>query len=393
VKATSTFVLLVALPILAAGPAPAQAQSLGSELSTLLTEQRVTSPVFTPDPAAAAATRDTVAALFAVELSTLPIASSSGGFVYKLNPALGLVERASDGFGPFFTERLLRNSKGQASIGLSFQYSDFSALQGADLEAGTFPTNAARLAGSSTPFSVDTLSLELSGTTATGFASYGITERFAVGAAVPLASVRFKGTRMRTVNGATTLQSTRAASATGLGDITVQARYIVAGATLRGVSVGTDLRLPTGRAEDLLGSGDTAARIVGIGSWEEGRLAAHANGGFGFGGASRELFWSGATTFAASQHVTVVGELMGRRLSELALVSDVYQPHSLTPGIETMRWLTSERGVHTMFMVTGAKWNLAHSWLLNTSFLIRLTDAGLRARVTPSISIDYAFDR
>jgi hypothetical protein len=389
-KATSTFVLLV---LSAAATPPAHAQTLGAQLSTLLTEQRVTSPVFVPDPAAAAATRDTVAGLFAIELSTLPIASSSGGFVYKLNPALGLFERASDGFGPFFTERLLRNSKGQASVGVSFQYSDFSALQGADLETGTFPTNAARLAGSSTPFSVDTLNLELSGSTATGFASYGITDRLAVGAAVPFATVRFKGTRMRSVNGVSTLQSTRAASATGVGDITVQARYVVAGESLRGMSVGTDVRFPTGRAEDLLGSGELAARVVGIGSWEEGQLAVHANGGFGFGGASRELFWSTATTFAASQHVTVVGEIMGRRLSELSLVSDVYQPHSITPGIETMRWLTSERGVHTMFLVGGAKWNLSHSWLLNTSFLIRVTDAGLRARVTPSISIDYAFER
>jgi hypothetical protein len=389
VKATFTFVLLA---VLIAATTPAHAQSLGSELSTLLTEQR-TSSVFTPDPAAAAATRDTVAGLFAVELSTLPIASSSGGFVYRLNPALGLVERASDGFGPFFTERLLRNSRGQAAIGFSFQYSDFSALQGADLEAGTFPTNAARLAGTSTPFSVDTLSLEISGSTATGFASYGITDRLAIGAAIPLANVRFKGTRMRTVNGATSLQSTRAASATGLGDMAVQARYVIAGATPRGVSVGTDVRFPTGRDEDLLGSGHTAARILGIGSWEEGQLAAHVNGGFGFGGASREAFWSAATTFAASDRVTVVGELMGRRLSELSLVSDVYQPHSLTPGVETMRWLSSERGVHTMFLVGGAKWNLTRSWLVNTSFLIRVTDAGLRARVTPSISIDYAFER
>ena len=98
-------------------------------------------------------------------------------------------------------------------------------------------------------------------------------------------------------------------------------------------------------------------------------------------------------TFAAAPRVTVVGELMGRRLSELALVSDVYQPHSIVAGIETMRWPTSERGAHTVFLVSGAKWNVSRSWLVNTSLLMRVTDAGLRARVTPSISIDYAFER
>ena len=56
---------------------------------------------------------------------------------------------------------MLRNSRGQVSVGISFQFSRFSSLQGADLREGTFPTNAARVAGSQQPFSVDTLDLEL----------------------------------------------------------------------------------------------------------------------------------------------------------------------------------------------------------------------------------------
>ena len=85
-----------------------------------------------------------------------------------------------------------------------------------------------------------------------------------------------------------------------------------------GISVGGDLRLPTGRKEDLLGAGRATARALGIGWWEEGRLAAHVNGGIGVGGASRELFWNMATTFAAADRVTVVGEVMGRHLFQLS---------------------------------------------------------------------------
>ena len=384
---------LLVLCLTLAAARPAQAQSLVSQLGVLLTEQRATVPTFVPDVDAAVATATTVAGLFAVELSTLPLASSSGGFVYRLNPSLGLVERASDGFGPFFTERLLRNSRGQTSIGFSLQGAAFTSLQGADLTTGTFPTNAARLTGATQAFSVDTLNLELDGRSFTGFVSHGLTDRLAVGAAVPIVHVRFTGDRVRTVNGASTLMSSRSGSATGLGDVSVQGRYTVSGESLRGFSVGGDLRFPTGREEDLLGSGDMALRMLGIGSWEEGQLALHANGGVGVGGASREIFWSTATTFAVTPRVTVVGEVMGRRLSELSLVQDVYEPHPLIPGVETMRWLPNEPGIHTMFVVTGAKWNLASSWLLNTNLLIRVTDAGLRARVTPAISLDYAFER
>jgi hypothetical protein len=371
----------------------ADAQSLVSQLGGLLTEQRATVPTFVPDLDAAVATATTVAGLFSVELSNLPLASSSGGFVYRLNPSLGLVERASDGFGPFFTERLLRNSRGQTSIGFSLQGAAFTSLQGADLTTGTFPTNAARLTGATQAFSVDTLNLELDGRSFTGFLSYGVTDRLAVGAAVPLVHVRFSGDRVRTVNGVSTLMSSRSGSATGLGDASVQGRYTVSGEALRGFSVGGDLRFPTGREEDLLGAGETALRMLGIGSWEEGQLALHANAGVGVGGVSREIFWSTATTFAATPRITVVGEVMGRRLSELSLVQDVYEPHPLIAGVETMRWLPNDPGIHTMFVVTGAKWNLASSWLLNTNLLIRVTDAGLRARVTPAISLDYAFER
>jgi hypothetical protein len=372
--------------------ADAQAQSILAQLGTLLTEQRA-SGTFVPDPAAAAATTNTVASLFMVEVATLPTAASAGGFVYRLSPELGLFERASNEFGPFFTERTLRNGRGQASMGISYQFASFGSLQGADLGAGTFPTNAARGTGTVDPFSIDTLTLDFDSRSMTPFFTYGVTDRLAVGASVPIVSIRFSGQRMRMVNGTSSLQSRQAGSATGLGDIVVNGRYHLLGSDSRGFSVGADLRLPTGRQEDLLGTEGVSTRMLAIGSWEEGQLAVHANGGFGVGGVSREVFWSTATTFAASSRVTVVGELLGRYLSELTRVSDVYQPHPVMVGVETMRWLPSERGVHTMFVVAGAKWNIARSWLVNTSLLFRLTDVGLGADVTPAVSIDYAFER
>lgn len=371
----------------------ASAQSVGGSLSTLLTEQQQIGGLI-PDLAAAETTRDTVAGLFLTELSTLPVSSSSGGFVYRLNRQLGLVERASDAFGPFFTDRVLRNSRGQLTLGLGFQFNRFSSLQGADLESGTFPTNASRLAGTAQPFSVDMLELELRSNTTTLFTSFGITDRLALGGTLPITTVRFSGRRTRSIeNVATALQSSQRASATGLGDIAINGRYLLAGTGLRGVSAGADLRLPTGDESDLLGAGSTSLRMLGVATWEEGQIALHANGGIGVGGTSDEQFWNMAATFAATPRITVVGEVMGRRLSSLSRVSDVYEPHSLVVGVETMRWLPTQEGIHTTFLVTGAKWNLASSLLLNANLLMRLTDAGLRSRVTPSISLDYAFDR
>jgi hypothetical protein len=225
------------------------------------------------------------------------------------------------------------------------------------------------------------------------FFSYGITDRLSVGAVVPIINVKFSGQRTRNIAGQSLLQSRQSGSSTGLGDVGINTRFLVAGNGVRGFSVGADLRTPTGRELDLLGSGEAAGRMLAIGSWEDGQLAAHMNGGVGVGGASREVFWAVATTFAVTPRLTAIGEVMGRRLSELTRVNDVYQPHPVVVGIETMRWLPSERGLHTMYVVTGAKWNLFGSWLLNTNLLTRLSDTGLSARVTPSISLDYGFDR
>ena len=88
----------------------------------------------------------------------------------------------------------------------------------------------------------------------------------------------------------------KSGSATGLGDIIINGRYLVAGRGARAIAVGSDLRLPTGREEDLLGTADAALRFLGLGSWEEETLSLHVNGGFSLGGVSREVFWRTAFT-------------------------------------------------------------------------------------------------
>jgi hypothetical protein len=396
VRARGVVLAVLALSFVVSVTTTARAQSIGAGLSALLTEQTPPPPGYERDRAAAAATFGTVAGLFTVELTSIPVASSSGGFVYRFSPTLGTVERASDSFGPFFTERALRNGRGQFSVGLAYQFADFETLQGADLTSGTFPTNAARFRDALQPFSVDTLTLKLDVQTVTGFASYGVTDRLDVGVVVPITRLHFTGQRVNTLSPPlttqeiSTVQSSQSQSASGLGDLAVNARYRLTGRTGTGLAVGSDLRFPTGREEDLLGTGDTSWRLLGIGSWEHGRVAADANGGFGLGGVSREVFWAGAVTVTATPRVSLVGELIGRRLSKLTRLADVYQPHPVLAGIETMRWLPTETGLHTAYLVTGTKLNIYGRWLAKANLLTRLTDTGLKARFTPSIAIDYA---
>jgi hypothetical protein len=369
----------------------AGAQSLTTVLTRLLTEQQP-SGVFVPDAAAATATLETVAGLFSVELPTIPVASSSGGFVYKLNRTLGVVQRVSNGFGPFFTEAVLRGGQDQAGIGIRYQVARFTSLQGGDLTSGRFPTNATRRVGASEPFSVDMLELDLVARTISLVGSYGLSERLSVGGVLPVSNIRVQGRRLRDLNGEVIPQSNQTGSITGFGDLSGNVRYRLIDRGVSGVSIGGDLRLPTGSEQNLMGTGKVAGRLLGIGTWEERQLAVHVNGGVGVGGVSREVFYSAATTFALTPRLTVVGELMGRHLAELTRLQDVYQVSGQS-GLETMRWLPVERGLFTNFLNTGAKWNITGSWMLNANVLVRLSDVGLRARATPTLALEFDFQQ
>jgi hypothetical protein len=244
---------LLAIVAIGLTPDPAGAQSIAGGLLRLLTDQTPPPPGYVRDSAAAETTFRTVAGLFKVDLTSLPVATSAGGFVYRFSPTFGTVERTSDSFGPFFTERALRSGEGRLSLGLAFQHSGFNSLQGADITGGTFPTNTARFADQLQPFSVDTLSLTLEADTWTGFASYGVTDRLDVGIVAPVTRLRFSGRRSNTFFGETSLQSVQSGSATGLGDVSLNARYNLFGSGASGVAAAVDLRLPTGRDEQWWG--------------------------------------------------------------------------------------------------------------------------------------------
>lgn len=377
---------------LAATATPASAQSLTAQLSDLLVEQAAT-PGVPGDVAAAELTRDAIADLFSVELASMPASSSSGGFVYRLNRQLGAVERLSDAFGPFYSESVLRPGKAQTGVSVRYHRSHFTSLQGADLTNGTFPTTASRVVGAAVPFSVDTLDFSLDAQTLSMIGTRGLTDRWSVGAVVPFQSVSFRGRRTREADGRSVLQSSQSGRSSGVGDIALQTRYRVVDRGNTGLSMGADVRLPTGRSADLLGAGKTAGRILGIASVEEGRLALHVNGTAGVGGVSREGTYGLATTFAVMPRVTLIGEWLGRYVSQLSRLEDVYQPFVGVPGVETMRWVPVERGIHSSFAVLGAKWNIARSVLVNANVLIRINQSGFRAPVTPMLSLDWDVQR
>ncbi len=124
--------LLLAVCLLLTGAAvPASAQqSVTDVLTFLLTNRSIPTGDFVRDEQAAVETRDVLARFLSLELATIPVSSSAGGFTYRLDPALGMAVRSSDSFGPFFTERSLTTGRHQASFGIGYGSTSFDNIDG-----------------------------------------------------------------------------------------------------------------------------------------------------------------------------------------------------------------------------------------------------------------------
>jgi hypothetical protein len=374
-------------------PREARSQSVADVLTFLVTNQSVATGSIERDRDAAQATSDTISRALRANLATLPVTTSSGAFVYRLNPELGTVERATSSYGPFFVERALTAGLHQASIGLTFQHLRFTSLDGANLRDGSLVTTANQFVDERTAFDVDALTLAIDADIATLYGNVGISKRMEIGFAAPMIALRLDGSRKNTYRGRVFTQATAHATAIGLADMVVRTKYTVFDEDGAAVATAVDVRLPTGREEDLLGAGSTSLKFAAIGSLERGRTAAHANAGISVGGLARELDYGGALAIAATSRVTVSGEVLGRWLDSFGHIARVTAPHPRLVGVETIRLTPDASTLHVITLVPGLKWNVGDTWVLAANVSVPLTTGGLTSRFTPFVGLDYAFGR
>ena len=384
---TMTIALFV---LLAARVADAQ-QSVSDVLSFLVTNRSIPTGDFVRDEQAAIATRDTISKLLVLELATLP-SSSGGGFTYRLDPALGTVIRASDSFGPLFTERSLLAGRGRASFGMSFSSVSYDNIDGRSLRDGTLVSTASIFRGDTTPFDVETITLKFRTDTVTLNGTVGITDQLDISAGIPFIRLNLEGERVDNYRGQQLLQASGSASTAGLGDIVLRARYNMYHSGASGMAVGAEVRLPTGDEEDLLGTGSTSFTPRFIGSYEQDRVGIHGEVGYTLRGVSEALTYAGAVTAVAAPRLTLVGELLGRRLNAVGRLVETTLPHPRLAGVDTVRLTSSDETADRLLVVAGFKWNIASTWLLTANVLRPLTDVGLNASWVPSVTFDYWFD-
>ena len=389
-KHVTSFLLVILGGLLAASPAAAQT-TLRDALGVLMTNQAVQTADFEKDREAAEAASDTIARALLVNLTSAPISTSSGGFVYRFRPELGTVERASESFGTLFVERALTAGAGTFSFGAAASTISYRRLNGFDLRDDSLVTVANRFRDESAPFNTESLTLQLRASTITWFANVGVTDRLDLGVAVPLARVNFEGRRLNVYRGSQLVQATATGSASGLADIAIRGKYAFASGPFGAVAAAGEVRLPTGDDQNLLGAGSFSWRALLVASLERGPFSLHGNGGIARGGVSDEALMSGAASVAVHPRLTVTAEISSRHVSELRDFVLSSAPHPTIRGVDTLRLLAGPTATTLVTAVTGMKWNLSDTLVLGGHLLWSIRDRGLTAPFAPTVTFEYAF--
>ena len=373
--------------------AGAQGTSADDVVTFLVLNQAVPTGDFTKDAQAADATRATLVRSLLVELATFPITTAAGGFSYRFDPALGTLQRVSQGFGPFLLDRASTVGGGHGSVSLTYRSSVFSTLDGRNLRGGAFVTSANKFRDEPEAFDVDRLTLDMRTDTVTFLATYGITNRIDVGVAVPFVRLVIDGERSNTYRGSTRVQAQGRAESVGLADLPIRSKILLFDAVPARLSAAFDVQLPTGDPDNLRGSGQTSLKSAVLASVGSGDIELHLNAGLITGGLARQTFGGASVTASVGSALTISGEALMRHVAGPGGIQEVTEPHPLFAGVDTTRLLPAYDGTVTATLVAGVRWNVATTWLLNVYTLVPLTDTGLNSRPTPAFSIDYSFVR
>ena len=238
-------------------------------------------------------------------VSSIPISATTSGVTYSF--AGGAPVRTNVSSGPIFAERAQTLGRRRVLIGANASSIRFNSLRGVPLNSldFNFTHQDTDPPGIGNPileneFITVRTSLDVNVLATIAFATYGLTDRIDLGVAVPFVSTSVDGTSLGQIvpfgpNPAHYFSGTAQSpvltatanvngSAAGIGDVAVRAKINLSPdrSTGTGFAVMGDVRLPTGKEDDFLGSGSTSTRVLGIMSARYGDFAPHANGGFAF---------------------------------------------------------------------------------------------------------------
>jgi len=376
----------------------------------------------------------------------LPWGSSTVGFALDSENELRLPILRSKSFGPLFSETPFTGGRGSWSAVLTVQHLNWQRIDGQSLDAIAFEqsrdTTRRDLCLEDDCTSLRwTAELEYRTRAVVLGTSFGVTDRFDLGLTVPLVTAQISGRAFRSggfspqnPNGQIQAQISASGATTGLGDISLRGKVAFtkqqqpdAGSWQFGTS--GELRLPSGDADALTGTGSKSARFQFLGSFSSDPLSdsilrrtnLHFNVGYLVAGAgfsrgpafhiyeklplgttdvggdqytadfhtevSDEILFSAGFDSAVTDGITVAADLLTRTLVKGA----VYRPITFvdSQNKRNVQPFLDERSFMPITTAAfGAKARVARRWLATAYVLVSLGTSGLRPSWSPVLGLE-----
>jgi hypothetical protein len=344
------------------------------------------------------------------QLSSFPLGSGSGGFTWTFDTVSAAFTRASDSFGPVFAERPLTVGRRRLNVGANYQRVTFDHLDRRRLRGGDVIGYFGQSFGSFGLFFADSLDVTVTTDTVNVFATYGLTERFDIGVAVPFNRIDLDATLTSRVGSTSTgisdtiapLVQTRSGNASGIGDVVIRAKYNILKRKKVAIAESIDVRMPTGDEHEMLGVAGPQIKVAMIASSAWGRLSPHVNFGYTITGTStsaddpasfvvappEEINYAGGADFVLSLRTTVAVGAIGRILREVGTLT--WGPSEFGSQFQQFQ-LNAGQDLHLLLGSAGVKVNPFGNLLLTANVLFPLIKRGLTDSLTWTAGADYSF--
>ncbi len=360
-----------------------------------------------------------------MQVSSVPVGSSSGAFTFVRNEETGESSLKTFGFGPSFAERATTLGKaGAFSLGTTYQRTAFRTFEGVPLRGGL--RAEVRLDGRPVA-QLFAASIDVSTSTTTFVGTLGVTRDIDLSVSVPWVRLSVAGMRTSPAAPGTAPDTViREFESTGIGDVQVRAKWAPYQSERGAAAVAIEARLPTGDQDALIGLPGVRPRLLFLGSTTAGIVSPHVNLSYQFGGGGavvrevpdglpeltdvrlgREFGYTLGVEIAAHPTVTFSVDVLGRSLRDAARFE--YAERGLAPGQGTPELQAAFAGVSSLgrasvftmtprvgslnrwLLAVGAKTSVIGSGLVRLDVLGSLNEAGLKPGITTVLGLEYTF--
>lgn len=370
--------------------------------------------------------------MIASNVAAFPLTSTVAGIYFDLSA--GDPTMITESLGPIYSETAETVGSRKLNAGFNFAHYSLASFRGLALDDIRFTLTSDDLSGDGTlgDFALETETidifpnLDIDANTFVAFATYGVTSRLDVGVAVPIINLSITGNARAVINSTSFLEAGAAVnnfnndflnpdledtfaydeSVTGVGDVALKLKYAFRRGKKLDLAALVDVRFPTGKEDDFLGTGKTNARFSWIMSRKSGAFSPHLNLSYNYRGADFE-----------SEAVELFAGFDQKLGAKATFVLDIFGEYdldanktiSLFPGTRRVVFNQDRQGParferdidlsnipeykhdNTWNASVGFKIAPSQRALIMANILVPMNDGGLRSSVVPIVGAAITF--